>query len=67
MVAEVIRKNVPVYGEYVAQTVANAVGDIPARVEATLEKVRTESAGPASVDARMSQQRAHLFQVMVLL
>ena len=39
VVAEVIRKNVPVYGEYVAQTVANAVVDIPARVEATLEKV----------------------------
>ena len=39
LVAEVIRKNVPVYGEYVAQTVANAVVDIPARVEATLEKV----------------------------
>src|SRR5712691_7902846 len=31
VVAEVIRKNVPVYGEYVAQTVANAVVDIPAR------------------------------------
>jgi membrane fusion protein, multidrug efflux system len=39
VVAEVIRKDVPVYGEYVAQTVANAVVDIPARVEATLEKV----------------------------
>jgi len=41
-VAEVIRRNVPVYGEYVAQTVANSTVDIPARVEATLEKVLFE-------------------------
>jgi membrane fusion protein (multidrug efflux system) len=39
VVAEVIRRDVPVYGEYVAQTVANSTVDIPARVEATLEKV----------------------------
>jgi hypothetical protein len=37
VVAEVTRRNVPVYGEYVAQTVANAVVDVQARVEATLE------------------------------
>jgi hypothetical protein len=34
IVAEVVRRTVPVYGEYVAQTVANST-DIPARVEAT--------------------------------
>jgi membrane fusion protein, multidrug efflux system len=39
IVAEVTRRNVPVYGEYVAQTVANAVVDVQARVEATLEQV----------------------------
>lgn len=46
VVAEVIRRNVPVYGEYVAQTVANSTVDIPARVEATLEKVLFVEGGP---------------------
>lgn len=45
VVAEVIRRNVPVYGEYVAQTVANSTVDIPARVEATLEKVLFQEGG----------------------
>jgi len=46
VVAEVTRKNVPVYGEFVAQTVANSTVDIPARVEATLEKVLFVEGGP---------------------
>jgi len=46
VVTEVIRRNVPVYGEYVAQTVANSTVDIPARVEATLEKVLFQEGGP---------------------
>ena len=37
--AEIIRKTVPVYGEYVAQTVANSSVDIQASVEATLDNV----------------------------
>ncbi len=32
VVAEVTRRNVPIYGEWVAQTVANSTVDIPARV-----------------------------------
>jgi len=46
VVAEVMRRTVPVYGEYVAQTVANSTVDIQARVEATLESVRFVEGGP---------------------
>jgi membrane fusion protein (multidrug efflux system) len=50
IVAEVIRRTVPVYGEYVAQTVANSTVEIPARVEATLEKLLFQEGGPVKKD-----------------
>ena len=48
--AEVIRRTVPIYAAYVAQTVANSTVDIPARVEATLEKVLFQEVGPVKKD-----------------
>jgi len=66
IVAEVIRRNVPVFGEYVAQTVANSTVDIPARVEATLEKLlfeldpRTYQAAVQAARAALSKAEADL-------
>lgn len=39
VVAEVIQKTVPIYGDFVAQTEANSTVEIRARVEGVLEKV----------------------------
>ncbi len=65
IVAEVIRRNVPVFGEYVAQTVANSTVDIPARVEATLEKLLFEEGGAVKKDQILFELDPRTYQAAV--
>jgi membrane fusion protein (multidrug efflux system) len=65
VVAEVVRRTVPVYAEYVAQTVANSRVDIPARVEATLEKVLFQEGGPVKKDQILFELDARTYQAAV--
>ncbi len=65
VVAEVTRKTVPVYGEYVAQTVANSTVDIQARVEATLEKVLFVEGGPVRKDQVLFELDKRTYEAQV--
>jgi membrane fusion protein (multidrug efflux system) len=65
VVAEVIRRTVPVYAEYVAQTVANSTVDIPARVEATLEKVLFQEGGPVKKEQVLFELDPRTYQAAV--
>jgi membrane fusion protein (multidrug efflux system) len=65
VVAEVIRKTVPVYGEYVAQTVANSTVDIQARVEATLENVLFVEGGPVRKDQVLFELDKRTYEAQV--
>ncbi len=65
VVAEVIRRTVPVYGEYVAQTVANSTVEIPARVEATLEKILFQEGGPVKKDQVLFELDPRTYQAAV--
>jgi len=65
VVAEVTRKTVPVYGEYVAQTVANSTVDIQVRVEATLEKVLFVEGGPVRKDQVLFELDKRTYEAQV--